>query len=127
LQATPNYYFNARGDQEEYLISGNGSNTAGGGYYILMPNGNLYAWDGRSLATTLKATPVASLGVSYYQNPAQLVTPTWPGALSGITASINGTTLTINDTENYIGTVTVYVTVSDGALTAPQSFTVSFI
>jgi len=41
---TANYYYNIRGDQEKYLISTNGSNAVGGNYYLIVPNGNLYAW-----------------------------------------------------------------------------------
>ena len=57
LQAPANYFFNARGAQEKYLFTTNGSNPAGGGYYILLPNGGLYAWDGRSLTTTFESAP----------------------------------------------------------------------
>ena len=43
--APNNYFFNARGQDEEYLYS-----STGGSYYVLMPSGNLYAWTGNSLA-----------------------------------------------------------------------------
>ena len=68
------YLYNARGAEEKYLISGNGSNSAGGGYYLLMPNGNLYAWAG-SLSTTFAAAPVGSPGAAVYVNPALLSSP----------------------------------------------------
>ena len=73
LQAPPdatNYLYNSRNAQEKYLVSTNGSNAAGSGYYILMPNGNLYAWVGNALNTSLANPPVATLPTLYYQNPA---------------------------------------------------------
>ena len=69
------------GAGEKYLMSGNGSNAAGGGY-VLMPNGNLYAWTDNSLAASLAYAPVATLLTSYYQNPAQLIAATPPGSLA---------------------------------------------
>ena len=69
------YFYNARGGEEKYLVSGNGSNPAGGGYYVLLPNGNLYAWTGNSLALSLAADPVASPGVAAYANPSLLISP----------------------------------------------------
>ena len=69
------YFYNARGGEEKYLVSGNGSNPAGGGYYVLLPNGNLYAWTGNSLTLSLTADPVASAGVAAYANPSLLISP----------------------------------------------------
>ena len=40
---SPNVYDDAHGQQEKYFHSSNGSNPAGGGYYVLMPNNLLYA------------------------------------------------------------------------------------
>ena len=39
-----NYLLNSHGAQEKYLVSSNGSNPAGGGYYVLFPNGNMFAF-----------------------------------------------------------------------------------
>jgi hypothetical protein len=138
LQVTPNYYYNARGAEEKYLISGNGSNSANGGYYVLMPNGNLYAWTGNSLTSSLSEAPVAALPTAYYINPGDLIYPVPPGGLqyvsstatsvvtTDVNASISGSTLTVNDPGGYLGTVLVYVTISDGAMTATQTFQVTF-
>ena len=52
-------YFNQGGQNEKYLLSNNGSNAANGGYYILMPTGNIYSWDG-NLTSTLSTTPLPS-------------------------------------------------------------------
>ena len=144
LHAPPNtttYFYNARNAQEKYLISDNGSNAANGSYYILMPNGNLYAWVGNSLSASLANAPVATLPTAYYQNPAYLINAAAPNGLqvvtqtatlvqtTDITASINATTntLTVTDTSGYLGTVLVYVTISDGALTTTQAFQVTFV
>ncbi len=125
LQATPNYMFNANGANDKTLVSGNGSNPAGSGYYILMPGGDLYAYDGNSLATTLENAPVAVLANFYYQNPAYLVSPVAPGSLTGVTANLGGGKLTVTD-NSFLGTATIEVTASDGALTSTQSFQVTF-
>ncbi len=69
-------YINVRGEGEKYLVSSNGSNPANGGYYVLMPNGNLYAWDGVSLPTTVSQTPIATVGAAVYNNPALLTSNT---------------------------------------------------
>jgi len=68
-----NYYFNANGGQEKYLVSGNGSNPAGSGYYFVLPNGNLYAWDGNSLVTSEAAGPLVTLNGNVYADPTQLI------------------------------------------------------
>ena len=75
----PDFLYNARGAQEKYLVSGNGSNAAAGSYYILMPNGNLYAWIDNSLTASLMTAPVATVPFAYYQNPNFLINPAPPG------------------------------------------------
>jgi hypothetical protein len=64
--------FNQYGMNEKYFQSTNGSNAVNGGYYVLMPTGELYAWDGISLAKTLTTTPVADPGTAAYTNTAML-------------------------------------------------------
>ena len=136
---TSNFFYNAHGAQEEYLLSGNGSNAANGGFYILMPNGNLYAWVGNSLGISLSNPPAATLPTAYYQNPSYLIGPVAPGVLAAdtgtqtatylqtgaITASISGNTLNVTDS-GYLGTVLVGVTISDGVLSITQEFQVTF-
>ena len=125
--APNNYYFNAGGKGEEYLVSTT-SNLANGGYYILMPTGNLYAWDGHSLNSSLAAPPVDTLPTYYYQNPAYLIAASSVSPITAVTAAISAGVLTVTDstTTPYIGTVTIEVTESDGALTATLSFTITF-
>ncbi len=137
-EPTFTYYFNAHGAQEKYLASVNNSNPAGGNFYVLLPNGNLYAWTGNSLNTSLANPPVASLPTFYYDNPGFLLNATPPGGFqvtaesatsvqtTYVSASISGTTLTVSDTSGFKGTVIVYVTVSDGALTTTQTLQVTF-
>ena len=60
--ANGNYYTNARGAGEKYLL-GNGNSL-----YFLLPNGSLYCWGG-SIA---KSALVDTLRSAYYSNPALL-------------------------------------------------------
>ncbi len=57
---------NYRGQNEVYLQSANGSNAAGGYWYVLMPTDKLYAWDGVSIATTIANVPVADFTQPQY-------------------------------------------------------------
>ena len=52
--------FNFTGNKELYFLSTNGSNSTGGGYFMLRDNNMLYAWKG-SFAATIAAAPVADL------------------------------------------------------------------
>ena len=61
--------FNKRDQSEKYLLSGNGSNPAGGGYYVLMPTDKLYAYvpdAANDLVATLAQLPVADFTASPY-------------------------------------------------------------
>ncbi len=79
--------FNYRGENEKYLLSNNGSNSANGGWYVLMPNGNLYAYvkdAANDLNATLAQAPVAILAPSVWYNPSLLAGNTGaPLATSG--------------------------------------------
>ena len=122
---TTNYYYNLLNDQEKYLASGNGSNGSHGSLYVITSNGNLYAWYGSSLATTLQTTPVAMLPTAYYENPGWLVNPTAIGTLGGVKTNIAGGTLSVADT-TFLGTATIYLTASDGLLSTTVTFQVTF-
>ncbi len=119
--------FNARGGSEKYFQSGNGSNPAHGGYYVLMPNNDLYAWNGVSLATTIAQTPVAQFmtaaynSTDVYDNTTLLYSDV--GQTLAATASIDSSgNVTISQNSYYIGTAGVTATVSDGAESTAQSF-----
>ena len=61
--------FNKRHESEKYLLSSNGSNPAGSGYYVLMPNGSLYAYvpdAANDLNATLALAPVADFSQAPY-------------------------------------------------------------
>src|SRR5262249_48379087 len=60
IATAPNYLFNSRNLQEKYLVSNNGSNSTNGGYYFIVPNGNLYAWLNGSINQSLAAGAAAS-------------------------------------------------------------------
>ncbi|HZU38876.1 MAG TPA: invasin domain 3-containing protein, partial [Gemmataceae bacterium] len=126
---TAPYAYNSRGQGDKWVRSTNGSNAVNGGWYVLMPTGNLYAWqksDGsHSLTATLATTPVANVGTVVYQNPALLIDATPPGVLVPVSATLSGNTLTIQD-GSFLGTLAIAVTASDGILTNTQTFLVTF-
>jgi hypothetical protein len=115
-------YFNARGQAEKYLLSSNGSNPAGSGYYMLMSNGGnteLRAWNGVSL----NSSPIVATftGLAIYNNPYLLYSIT--GQTPGVTATVNGSgQVTLTRDAAFSGTVRVTVTASDGAEKAAQTF-----
>jgi subtilisin-like proprotein convertase family protein len=71
--------FNHSGGQEKFLHSSNGSNNtvAGGGLYLLTPDGNLRAWDGSSWSTS-PIVPDPAPGTAAYANPALIYNATQP-------------------------------------------------
>jgi hypothetical protein len=118
---TADMYFNSRGQSEKYLSSSNGSNAAGGGWFILMPTGKLYAWDGVSVTSTVAQTEAASLGAGVYTSPSLLYSST--GQTLGVMATIDGNgQLTLFRDAAFTGTVRVTATVSDGAEKASRTF-----
>lgn len=119
-------YFNFRGANEKYFQSTNGSNAANGGYFVLMPNGNLYAFiptpgNNLSLASTLAQAPVATLGAAVYTDTFKLYSST--GQVLGVTATVsNAGQVTLTRNTAFSGTVRVIVAATDGARKASQSF-----
>ena len=59
---TSNFNVNQHGAQELNLVSVTGGNLAHGNAYFILPNGNLYAYDGNSIITSETTGFVASLG-----------------------------------------------------------------
>ena len=81
-------YFNYRGQDEKYLLSNNGSNKAGGGWFVLMPNGNLYNYvpdANNDLNATLAASPLTAVAPSIWYNPSLLTSNT------GVAMATSGT------------------------------------
>ncbi|MEZ6140843.1 MAG: hypothetical protein R3B84_09750 [Zavarzinella sp.] len=111
--------FNFRGENERYFISTNNSNPAGANFYVLMPNGNLLAWNGIDLATS---PVVATLNTSVHTNPELLYAAS--GQAPAIVATVDSGTgvLTLNPQTGFVGQVRVKVTVSDGAAEDSESF-----
>ena len=122
---TPDFGYNYHGDKEVYFLSSNGSNAAGGGYYVLMPTGLLYAWDGKTLATTIADAPVADLSAwGVYADPALLYADS--GQVQAVTANVNSAgQVVITQNANFVGTVRVTARVSDGAEFTLRSFLVT--
>ena len=119
---TADYYFNTHGGQEKYLLSG----AAAGGYYIILPDGNLYAWIDNSLSSSLMAAPVATLPTFDYQNPAYLIDATTASSATAVSANIASGILTVSDSANFEGQAAVYVTASTSASTTIETFFVTF-
>ncbi|MGE3315232.1 MAG: matrixin family metalloprotease [Planctomycetaceae bacterium] len=99
------YYKNARGAGEKYL---RGSNNA---WYLIFANGELYRWH-----TSLADLELIQILDSSYYNDPSLLWNAQPVNTPNITATVNGSTLTINPPPGYLGTFEVEVTVSDGSL-----------
>ena len=115
--------FNYRGFNEYYLQSSNLSNSANGGYYVLLPNGTLLAWDGNSVATSPLAVDLSPYG-NVYSNPTLLTNASLPTAV-GVTALVNqsgGGSVTLTPIPGFDRTVQVTVTAIDsGHPTTPAS------
>jgi glucose/arabinose dehydrogenase len=101
------------GRQEKWLLDAQSQ------MYFLLPNGDLYRWDGSSQATgTLAGRP----GASYYSDPTLLVNAqaNQPHA----TFSVSGTTLTVTRESGFNGSLVVTVTAGDGSLSDSKTFDV---
>ena len=74
--------------QGVWFQSSNGSNAASQGYYFLLSDGTLHAWDGAQGGGTASSSPVvATFDPSLYTNVTQLLTP---AVATGVTATPNG-------------------------------------
>ncbi|MCH7988486.1 MAG: hypothetical protein IID46_04955 [Planctomycetes bacterium] len=109
-----NYYQNYRGLNERYLT---GSNSQ---WFYILTDGSLYHWGGSIAASTL----MASLDSNYYNDPSMLFDAQDPTSID-VTATLSGSTLTLNPGAGYTGGFQVTVSVSDGADTASETFAVS--
>jgi hypothetical protein len=116
-----NFYFNAHGQQESYFAG------TGGMWYFILPSGALYQWGGSVASSTL----VANLDSSFGANPNLVLTTTLQDVSSVyVTVSGNGTTSGALDfkpaaMQNFVGTLHVVASVTDGTDTAAQSFVVN--
>jgi subtilisin family serine protease len=110
------YYTNEWGQNEKWMSS------AGGAWYCILPNGQVRRWAGSMSATLQPANLVGTLDASYYANPSLLWNAT-PVATLGL--SVSGNRLTISAPTSATGNYQVTATVSNGSLSASQTFTVS--
>ena len=113
--------YNSRGADEEYLQSSNGSNAANGGWYLLLPNDTLVAWNGTPYAAGNLVANLGSYG-NVYANPSLLTAATPPTSV-GVTASITGSMLTLTPALGFDRSVMVTVKETAGATSASETFT----
>jgi subtilisin family serine protease len=117
--ADGNYYTNARGAGEKYLIGD------GNVLYFIKPNGSLYRWGG----SIGKSLLIDTLSPTYYANPALLHSAQTPGLMSisssSVTASITGNVLNVTREPGFSGVLCIRVSVSDGQQTDSEVFTVA--
>jgi len=108
-----NYYYNARGAGEKYLMGSNGS------WYLLFANGELYRWQ-----TSLKDLQLITILTSAYYSDPSLLWDAKPPQTSNISVAVSGSTLTIDPPDGFLGRFNVEVTVSDGRLSDSKVFAV---
>ena len=118
---SPAVGFNLRGANEWYLHSSNGSNAANGGYYMLLPNDTLVAWNGTAYANGNLVADLSADG-NVYANPSLLTSATLPTSV-GVTASVSGGLLTLTPAAGFDRSMQVTVMANDGTHTALQTFT----
>jgi hypothetical protein len=116
LTYTGNLMQNAVGLNEKWLDSTT-SNLANGGWYAILPDGEIRAWTGGS--TT--GPTVATLNPAVYADPSLLYGAAAPTA----GASFSGSMLTLTPPGKFVGTLQVTVTASAGSATASQQFSVT--
>lgn len=116
LTYTGNLMQNALGLNEKWLQSTT-SNLANGGWYAILPDGEVRAWTG---GTSTGAT-VATLDPAVYADPALLYNAAAPTA----GASFSGSVLTLTPPGNFVGTLQVTVNASNGTSTASRQFSVT--
>jgi hypothetical protein len=90
LTGSGNLSANALGFGEKWLKSANGSNAAHGGWFVVLPDGSLRAWDGTRSLDALQV--LAQLGAAFYADPlakleqALLGDTAEPASAAGLTA-----------------------------------------
>ena len=89
-------------------------------WFYILQDGSLYHWGGSIAASTL----VATLDSSYYNDPSLLWDAQAPSAID-VTATLSGSTLTIDPAVDFLGSFQVTVSASDGVDTARETFTVN--
>jgi hypothetical protein len=119
LQLT-NYeqFFDLYGHQEYWLKS-----STNGGWYALLPSGNLYVGNFNDAAEPFGAL-VADVGVAVYNNLNLLLNASPPEPVT-VNFSLSGNILTFTPPSNFTGTFEVIVSVSDGVVSTSRTFLVT--
>src|SRR5581483_10369968 len=105
------YYTNLWGLGDKWLVD------PAGQWYFLLPDGSLHRWAGTMSASQQAANTVANIGAAAYAEPRLLWQALPPQSLP-VTATVQGSQLTLRATGVVVGAITVQVTVSDGVATA---------
>ena len=101
------FAFNWGGQQERWI-------QGDGGYYFILPNGEFSQWQGGFDSSQLLAT----LDVSYYDNPALITT----AATIPVELTVSGSTLTIMPALIFVGEFDVELTTTVAGTTSSQTF-----
>jgi hypothetical protein len=102
-----NFYTNYQGNNERWI------RDASNAWHYLMPNGDLFRWEGSFESSTL----LAELGSEVYDDPTML-TDAQPLVVSIVQQ--NGV-ITITPPEGFVGELTIRVTATDGVSTTTES------
>ena len=122
------YHQNYRGSNERYVINLD-AKTASDRWYYLLPNGELYRFTGNvnsPAASALRGDLIVKFAPAVYQNPSLLVSAQPSGIAT--TATANGgapAKVEVTPSSDFIGTIPVTVTVTDGAIERYQVFQVN--
>jgi hypothetical protein len=114
-----------------YVLQSPTNNANGNKFYLLLSNGDLYAYGGGTYAATVanSANLVAHLDPSVYANPALLTGARAPLAdtVAGttVTANVSGNTVTVNAPAAFVGTFQLTVTATDGINSTSETFFVT--
>jgi hypothetical protein len=111
-EAAAGFYTNAYGGGEQWVQG------TGGTWYYILPSGGFYQWSG--VAGQLTGTLVAQLDPSYNAHPSLLLNAQ-PGQ-GQASVTVSGSTLTITPNAGFTGVLYVTAMVSDGHLSASQTF-----
>ena len=111
LQATNDFHTNWGGHNEKWLRSNSGH------WCFILPNGEFHRWTGNFNDSELLTT----LDTTFYDNPNLIAEPQ---AIS-VVVSVNGSQLLIDAADDFVGTLQVRVSVSDGCETVTQLINVA--
>jgi len=92
------------------------------GWFFILPNGELYQWEGTIESSIWKAT----LDAGYHADPTLLHEALPPTVHEGdVTLTLDGNRLTIDPADGFVGTFQIRVEVSDGQDTVRDTFQVT--